>query len=228
MTWEPTWKAEPPCAQLTKYLLSLGVKPTLAKAKSCFNVFPYELSTFAFLVRHVHLYGEQWSQGVLWPHYTRYARDPWNKMFSGWALDRYEAIVGPQLPHGVGYKRIVTGRLGCSLGGAGKRRVFAIGNYVNQRLLRPVHKWLGAVLRRLPTFGTYWQTRPLDRLQGKHVCYSYDLKSATDRWPLYFLFRIVLFDRSCASSAVNSALACNIFHVPFVSHGEFCCGTALR
>lgn len=38
MTWEPTWKAEPTSAQLTKYLLSLGVKPTLAKAKSCFNV----------------------------------------------------------------------------------------------------------------------------------------------------------------------------------------------
>lgn len=30
-------------AQLTKYLLSLGVKPTLAKAKSCFTVFPAEL-----------------------------------------------------------------------------------------------------------------------------------------------------------------------------------------
>ena len=97
------------------------------------------------MMQFTHAYGEQWSQGVLWPHYTRYARDPMNKMFSGWGLDWYEAYVGPYLPHGVGYQRIVTGRLGCSIEGAGKGRVFAIGNYVNQRLLRPVHEWLCAV-----------------------------------------------------------------------------------
>ncbi|GAU48480.1 hypothetical protein TSUD_291650 [Trifolium subterraneum] len=34
----------------------------------------------------------------------------------------------------------VTGRLGCSLEGAGKRRIFAISNYMNQRLLKPVHQ----------------------------------------------------------------------------------------
>ncbi|GAU46439.1 hypothetical protein TSUD_91570 [Trifolium subterraneum] len=50
----------------------------------------------------------------------------------------------------------VTGRLGCSLEGAGKRRIFAISNYMNQRLLKPVH-------------------------QGR----SFDLKSATERWSLY-------------------------------------------
>nr|GMC52732.1 hypothetical protein Iba_scaffold30438CG0010 [Ipomoea batatas]GME17347.1 hypothetical protein Iba_scaffold18603CG0010 [Ipomoea batatas] len=40
----PTWRKitaphvrETTCAQLTKYLLSLVVKPTLAKAKSCFK-----------------------------------------------------------------------------------------------------------------------------------------------------------------------------------------------
>ncbi|KAI4297979.1 hypothetical protein L6164_037887 [Bauhinia variegata] len=43
-----------------------------------------------------------------------------------------------------------TGRLGCSIEGGGKRRIFAIFNYVNQRLLRPVHDWLMQVLRRLP------------------------------------------------------------------------------
>ncbi|KAL4308078.1 hypothetical protein GQ457_01G035890 [Hibiscus cannabinus] len=26
--------------------------------------------------------------------------------------------------------------------GAGRRRVFAVGNYVNQRLLQPLHNWL--------------------------------------------------------------------------------------
>ena len=52
----------------------------------------------------------------------------------------------------------------------------------------------------------------LDRLVGSRVVFSFDLKSATDRWPLLILFRITtyLFDRSFASSAVNSSLAYNI------------------
>ena len=68
--------------------------------------------------------------------------------------------------------------------GGGKRRVFAIGNYVNQRLLRPVHDWLMSVLRLIPMDGTFEQTKPLDRLRGQMTCYSFDLKSATDRLPL--------------------------------------------
>ena len=102
--------------------------------------------------------------------------------------------------------------------GGGKRRIFAIGNYVNQRLLKPIHDWLGKVLRRIPQDGTYDQTKPLDLLKGSRHCYSFDLKSATDRWPLLLLFELFqyLFDRSFASSVVNSTLACNIFEVPFV------------
>ncbi len=91
--------------------------------------------------------------------------------------------------------------------------LFAIGNYGNQRLLRPVHDWLMAVLRRLPCDGTFDQYRPLDRLVGEAVCYSFDLKSATDRWPLVLLFEVIqtCFDRSFASSVVNSALASKSF-----------------
>ncbi|KAI9070792.1 hypothetical protein K1719_047240 [Acacia pycnantha] len=65
----------PSCSQLTKKLLKDGLSPSLAKAKSCFNVFPYELSAFVHLMQFVHTRGEQWSQGALWPHYVRYARD---------------------------------------------------------------------------------------------------------------------------------------------------------
>lgn len=50
------------------------------------------------------------------------------------------------------------GRLGQSIEGGGKRRIFAIGNYVNQRLLKPVHDWLMSVLRHLPMDGTFNQT----------------------------------------------------------------------
>ena len=42
------------------------------------------------------------------------------------------------------------GRLTCTLTGAGKRRLIAIGNYVRQRLLHPVHDWAMRVLSRIP------------------------------------------------------------------------------
>lgn len=122
--------------------------------------------------------------------------------------------------------RLKYGRLGCSIEGGGKRRIFAIGNYINQRLLRPVHNWLMEVLKRLPSDGTFNQTRPLDRLVGKMDLFSFDLKAATDRWPLSMLFEIMvhLFDRSFASSVVNSCLATNWFHVPFVKKKD--CGVS--
>jgi hypothetical protein len=85
-------------------------------------------------------------------------------------------------------------------------------------LLKPVHDWLMEVLARIPINGTFHQTAPLDRLVGSSTSYSFDLKSATDRWPLYFLFEVfqAFFDRSFASAVVNSALAFNIFEMPFV------------
>lgn len=92
----------------------------------------------------------------------------------------------------------ITGQLGCSLEGAGKRRIFAIGNYINQRLLKPVHQWFASVLRGIPMDGTFNQTKPFVRLIPSYTCFSYDLKSATDRWPLYYMSEVVtlLFDRS--------------------------------
>ena len=100
-----------------------------------------------------------------------------------------------------------------------KRRIFAIGNFVNQRLLKPVHDWLMEVLKK----NGFNQTRPLDRLVGEMTCFSFDLKSATDRWPLVILFEIMiyLFDRRFASSAVNSCLAMNRFQIPFVKGRYF-------
>lgn len=84
------------------------------------------------------------------------------------------------------------GRIGQSVEGGGKRRLFAIGNWVNQRLLHPFHKWLMKVLRKLPMDGTFNQTAPLERLVGSRDIYSVDLKSATDRWP--FLFQNAVVD----------------------------------
>lgn len=75
------------------------------------------------------------------------------------------------------------------------------------------------MLSSIPMDGTFNQTAPLDRLRGiDGTVYSFDLKSATDRWPLLLLFELVqcLFDRSFASSVVNSTLGTNVFDIAFV------------
>ncbi|XLT13593.1 hypothetical protein HN51_059283, partial [Arachis hypogaea] len=136
-----------------------------------------------------HTYGESWPQGTLWPP---------PQYDIAWDLDWSTSRVHPYLPSPFDYGiPPVTGRLGQTIEGGGKRRIFAMGNYVNlnQRLLKPVHDWLMQVLRRIPMDGTFaftklrWnQHKPLDRLVGNQTCYSFDLKSATDRWPVLFLF----------------------------------------
>ncbi|KAG6467716.1 hypothetical protein ZIOFF_074354 (mitochondrion) [Zingiber officinale] len=128
----------------------------------------------------------------------------------------FETVAGPYFPSAddLGVPA-VCGRLGQSIEGGGKRRIFAIGNWVNQRLLKPVHDWLMSVLRHIPMDGTFSQTRPLSLLSGEKHCFSFDLKSATDRWPLLSMFYLmqVCFGRQFASAVVNSALGTNVFEV---------------
>ncbi|ASL68498.1 RNA-dependent RNA polymerase [Ocimum basilicum RNA virus 2] len=76
-----------------------------------------------------------------------------------------------------------SGRFGLKLEGAGKVRVFAIPNPIFQRFLKPLHDWEMSVLKQLDTDGTYDQLRPLHRLKGKRVLYSFDLSAATDMFP---------------------------------------------
>ncbi|KAK6923544.1 RNA-dependent RNA polymerase, mitoviral [Dillenia turbinata] len=189
--------------------------------KSCFTALMYEMAAFGDLVQFVHAYGEQWSQGALWPHFTRYAFDRENnKRISEWSLEFYEKYIGPYsyTTRDLGIIYVPSGKLCWFAAGSGKRRIFAICNYVNQRLLKPFHDWLMSILRIIPMDGTFNQVRPLEYIAGKKEYYSFDLKSATDRWPLLYQFELVqsLFDRSFASSVVNSALGCNVFDVPFV------------
>lgn len=222
----PTWKSLPSSAWYAKLLAGSGdsqgrpLKP-FSKFTSCFIVLPYELAAFSLLSQFVHGRGEQFSQGCLWPKYTLYPFDSvGNKTIPNWSLTWYETRIGPYLPtcEQMGVPPL-TGRLCQTCSGDGKRRVFAVGNYINQRLLAPLHQWLASVLKRIPMDGTFNQTKPLDRLTGSMgEISSVDLKSATDRWPLLLLFELIqaLFGRSFASSAVNSTLAANIFDVSFV------------
>lgn len=141
--WAPTWKALPTEKIVTSVLVNRKkmAYEKVKAIKSSFLAFPYELASWTFLVRNIHAMGEQWSPGILWPVYTRYPRGKLNKTISGLCLDYFEKYIGPVLPT-VDQMGIppYTGRLGQSLEGGGKRRLFAIGNYVNQRLLAPVYQ----------------------------------------------------------------------------------------
>lgn len=220
MKWDPTWKSLPTYKQVTDlFKTEPGLEEIVGRClQSPFPALTFEIRAFAFLLKVVHSSEDLWSQGILFPERTRYAWDPANKIFSGTDLDQFERTLGPAL---MSFDKFLfpamCGKLGCSIEGGGKQRIFAIGNYVNQRLLKPVHDWLMEVLARIPMDGTFNQGRPPERLVGKQVCYSFDLKSATDRWPYQLLFEVFqsCFDRSF-SAGVRSALAYNIFHVPFV------------
>jgi hypothetical protein len=74
------------------------------------------------------------------------------------------------------------------------------------------------ILRWIPNDGTFDQPAPLVHLFGKAHCYSFDLKSATDRWPLHYLYTVMMmfFGPSLASSVVNTTLGFNTFDVLFV------------
>lgn len=92
---------------------------------------------------------------ALWSSITRYPRDEWND----W-LSNIEANSSVTIPESilmefdmVTYLAILAGyRIQLSLVRA---RGGAIGNYVNQRLLRPLHNWLMEALGDLKTDGTF-------------------------------------------------------------------------
>ncbi|KAH0706219.1 hypothetical protein KY285_010714 [Solanum tuberosum] len=105
---------------------------------------------------------------------------------------------------------LATGRLAQVIEGGGMRRIFAICNYIKQSLLFPVHKWPMKVLSSIPTDGTFDQERLLLRFKSKRKrqTFSFDLKSATDRWPLSVIFSLMscIFESTLASSIVNNSL----------------------
>lgn len=66
-----------------------------------------------------------------------------------------------------------------------KTRVVAIGDYISQSLLFPLHKSLMTILRNLTEDGTYDQNKAVRQLSENSSYFgSVDLKSATDRLPV--------------------------------------------
>lgn len=77
------------------------------------------------------------------------------------------------------------GRLAIKEEAAGKVRLFAMVDPLTQWALKPLHKKLFSVLKRLPMDGTFNQLKPLFRVPfGSTSIYSFDLSAATDRLPL--------------------------------------------
>lgn len=108
-----------------------------------------------------------YSPGCLWAPYVRYAFDSFNREITHLSLEFFESRIGPYLPHPSQMQIPAnTGRLCATCSGDGKCRLFGVGNYINQRLLYPMHQWLASVLSSIPMDGTFNQTAPLDRLRG--------------------------------------------------------------
>jgi len=80
------------------------------------------------------------------------------------------------------------GKLSIKVEAAGKHRVFAMVDYWTQCALRPLHRYLGSILKRIPQDGTFDQVKPvaslLKRIPNDQKIYSFDLTAATDRLPL--------------------------------------------
>jgi hypothetical protein len=84
-------------------------------------------------------------------------------------------------------KNYLSGRLALLAEGGGKTRTIAIGDYWSQNMLLGVHDKLMSVLRRMETDGTWDQNNQFERILNEspgHSTYSFDLSSATDRFPV--------------------------------------------
>lgn len=80
------------------------------------------------------------SSAVLWRKRVRFALDPTLTETANKDLDCFERWVGPKQPtFELNINQGDFGRLGMVIEGAGKRRIFAIGNEMLQRLHYPYH-----------------------------------------------------------------------------------------
>lgn len=87
------------------------------------------------------------------------------------------------------------GQLAIKLEAAGKVRVFALIDSVSQSVMKPLHKALFDILRKLPNDGTFDQDASVTRSSVKAAAagkaYSFDLSAATDRLPVSLTASII-------------------------------------
>jgi len=102
---------------------------------------------------------------------------PWVLRLSAWTKANF-SVEGRHLP---------VSRLAFLAEGGCKTRVIAIGDLFSQAVLRPIHKKLMGRLRSIPQDCTFDQTNAISFLKEvtqSGSVYSFDLTSATDRFPV--------------------------------------------
>lgn len=131
ITWEPTRKTTPTMRQLSDLVKS---RRKLKPIKSFFPCLIYEMSAYSFRISQIHASPDLYSSGILWSHPVRYPLDP-NKQIFTWTTLRKKLV------HSFcnSLKIRVYPWPSCTGNTTRLRSRFAIGNYVNQRLLKPVH-----------------------------------------------------------------------------------------
>lgn len=121
-----------------------------------------------------------WQSGLITTSGALHPLLPWAcdpvHLYRAWYLDHYWR------------KPLSFGRL-AFLREPGKIRIVAMVNLITQTLMAPLHEWIFARLRKIPTDGTFDQTRPVESLirsftDKGHWVASYDLSAATDRIPI--------------------------------------------
>ncbi|KAG6467645.1 hypothetical protein ZIOFF_074484 (mitochondrion) [Zingiber officinale] len=193
MTWTPTWKSVP--NDNKGLLANRGMKGK----DTIFTCLKYEIASVGVEVVHARQrdsdpirilhYTSMFSRQTLKPFEPEYNRQV---LELGWRAVKYDSLwlsdpsVGEPL-------WCSPGRLAAVLSGGGKRRIFIIGNFIKQRLFRPIHDWSMEILRSLPCDGTFNQSKPIERLVRAKASkvYSFDLSSATDRYPMRALFYLI-------------------------------------
>ncbi|XP_074562643.1 putative mitochondrial protein AtMg01110 [Curcuma longa] len=213
--WKPTWKSVPNDDRRMKaFPGAIG---------NIFSSFKYEITAFANFILNLRMYspfgvrkgqaGSLWHEGVLRP----FDYDANHNLLTEdlHKFKRYEHKLFEPYLEKDGHLHLATGRITSTLPGAGKRRLFVIGNYIIQRLLYPIHSWAMDVLSRLPCDGTFEQGKPIHRLsryRPENVS-SFDLSSATDRWPVAYITRLMslIFGNKAGECIVLGVLSNNVF-----------------
>jgi hypothetical protein len=72
-----------------------------------------------------------------------------------------------------------------------KVRVIAIGDYFSQTALRPLHNFLFRILKRINQDMTFDQNKFKETCLNHKVYYSLDLSSATDRFPIELIYKVL-------------------------------------
>lgn len=113
----------------------------------------------------------------------------------------------------------------------GKSRPFAIFDYWSQTTLSPLHDWVFSTLKKIPQDCTFNQTEGVVKIQkteSRKYFYSYDLKSATDRFPVELQEKVLsLIFNTDYASAWRSLMTKESFRIPNGDPVKFLAGQPL-